>query len=85
MSSTCCCSANIDAQYAMSCNREGLITIRHKDLGDLTANLLSNMCTHKMRSATHKMRKRKKGSTMRGFYKLGTEASSHWYFQYMEV
>ena len=85
MSSTCCCSAKIDAQHGMSCNREGLITIRHKDLRDLTANLPSNVCTHKMRSATHKMRKRKKGSTMRGFYKLGTEASSHWYFQYMEV
>ena len=60
MSSTCCCSAKIDAQHGMSCNREGLITIRHKDLRDLTANLPSNVCTHKMKSATHKMRKRKK-------------------------
>ena len=60
MSSTCCCSAKIDAQHGMSCTREGLITIRHKDLRDLTANLPSNVCTHKMRSATHKMRKRKK-------------------------
>ena len=33
----------------------------------------------------HTMRKRKRGSTTRRFYKLSTETWSRWYFQYMEV
>ena len=44
MPSTCCCSAKMDVQYAMSCKRGGFVTIRHNDLRDLTANLLSNVC-----------------------------------------
>ena len=43
MPSTCCCSAKMfSIQYVMSCKRERFVTIRHNDLRDLTANLLSN-------------------------------------------
>ena len=44
MPSTCCCSANMEVQHAVSCKRGGFVTIRHNDLRDLTANLLSNVC-----------------------------------------
>ena len=43
MPSTCCCSAKIDVQHAMSSKRGGFVTIPHNDLRDLTANLLSNV------------------------------------------
>ena len=142
--STCFCSANIDVQHAMSCKRGGFVTIRHNDLRDLTANLLSNVSndveiepklllvtgenfsnrtmytrtearldirsrgfwvrgqqaffdikyltqtlkdtlTQLFYNARNIMRKRKRGSTARGFYKLNTETSPRWYFQYTEV
>ena len=41
--STCCCSAKMDAQHAMSCKRGEFVTIRYNDLRDLTANVLSNL------------------------------------------
>ena len=44
MSSTCCYCAKMDVQYGVSCKRGGFVTIRHNDLQDLTANLLSNVC-----------------------------------------
>ena len=44
MPSTCCCSAKIDVQHAMSCKRGGFVTIRRNDLRNLFANLLSNVC-----------------------------------------
>ena len=44
MPPTCYCSAKMDIQHAMSCKRGGFATIRHNDLRDLTANLLSNVC-----------------------------------------
>ena len=45
MPPTCCCSAKMDVQHAMSCKRgRGFVTIRHNDLRGLTANLLSNVC-----------------------------------------
>ena len=44
MPSTFCCSAKMDIQHAMSWKRGGFVTIRHNDLRDLTANLLSNVC-----------------------------------------
>ena len=34
----------MDIQHAMSCKKGGLITIRHTDLRDLTANLLAEVC-----------------------------------------
>ena len=44
MPSTCCYSAKMDVQHVMSCKR-GFVTLRHNDLRDLTANLLSNGCS----------------------------------------
>ena len=40
---SCYCSAKMDVQHAISCKRGGFVTIRHNDLQDLTANLLSNV------------------------------------------
>ena len=132
MPSTCFCSGKMDVQHAVSCKREGFVTIRHNDLRDLTGNLLSNMCNdveiepkllpvtgenfsdkttntrtearldfrsrefwvrseqaffdirvfdsnakrylNSFNNATHKMRKRKRGSTTRKFYKVSMEA-----------
>ena len=127
MLSTRCCSAKMDVQHAMSCKRGGFATIRHNDLRDLAADLLSNVykdveiepkllpvtgenCSNRtanllteaifdirsrgfwvrgqedyFNNATHKMRKRKRSSTTTGFYKLSTETSPRWYFQYTEV
>ena len=34
----------MDIQHAMSCKKGGFITIRHNDLRDLTANLLTELC-----------------------------------------
>ena len=34
----------MEIQHAMSCKKEGFITIRHNDLRDLTANLLTEVC-----------------------------------------
>ena len=34
----------MDIQHAMSCKKGGFITIRHNDLRDLTANLLTEVC-----------------------------------------
>ena len=36
----------MEIQHAMSCKKEGFITIRHNDLRDLTANLLTEVCKH---------------------------------------
>ena len=41
---TCSCESKIDIQHAMSCKKGGFITIRHNDLRDLTANLLTEVC-----------------------------------------
>ena len=42
--STCSCGSKMDIQHAMSCKKGGFITIRHNDLRDLTANLLTELC-----------------------------------------
>ena len=42
--STCSRGSNMDIQHAVSCKKGGLITIRHYDLRDLTANLLTEVC-----------------------------------------
>ena len=34
----------MDIQHAMSCKKGSFITIRHNDLLDLTANLLTEVC-----------------------------------------
>ena len=34
----------MEIQHAMSCKKGGFITIRHNDLRDLTANLLTEVC-----------------------------------------
>ena len=34
----------MDIQHEMSCKKGGFITIRHNDLCDLTANLLTEVC-----------------------------------------
>ena len=44
MPPTCCCSAKIEVQHAVSCKRRGFVTIRHDALRDLTANVFSNVC-----------------------------------------
>ena len=41
---TCSCESKIDIQHAMSCKNGGFITIRHNDLRDLNANLLTEVC-----------------------------------------
>ena len=44
-SSTCSCRSKMDIQHSiMGCKKGGFITIRHNDLGDLTANLLTEVC-----------------------------------------
>ena len=40
----CCCSAKIDVQHAMHCKRGVFVTVRLNYLGNLTANLLRNVC-----------------------------------------
>ena len=43
--STCSCGSKMNIQHAMSCKKGGeFITIRHNDLCDLTANLLTEVC-----------------------------------------
>ena len=46
---------------------------------------LKGTLTQLLNNPTHKMRKRKRGSKTRGFYKLSKTASLPWSFQYMEV
>ena len=43
MPSTCCCSAKMDVQHAMSCKSGRFKTIRNNDLRYLKANLLNNV------------------------------------------
>ena len=47
--------------------------------------MLKDTLTQLFQNAALKMRKRKRSSKARGFYKLKTEISTSWYFQYMEV
>ena len=41
---TCPCGSKFDIQHSMSCKKGGFISIRHNDLRDLTANMLSEVC-----------------------------------------
>ena len=42
--STCSYRSKMDIQHTMNCKKGGFITIRHNDLRDLTANLLTEVC-----------------------------------------
>ena len=44
MPSHCVCSCNFLVKHALSCPRGALPSIRHNDMGDLTANLLTEVC-----------------------------------------
>ena len=41
---TCSCGSKFDIQHSMSCKKGGFLTIRHNDLRDLTAKILSEVC-----------------------------------------
>ena len=43
-SNVCPCGSKFDAQYSMSCKKGGFVSIRHNDLRDLTAIILSEVC-----------------------------------------
>ena len=40
---TCACGSTFTIQHSMSCKKEGFINIRHNDVRDLTAKLLSEI------------------------------------------
>ena len=40
---TCPCGSRFTIQHCMSCKKEGFVSIRHKDLRDLAANMLSEV------------------------------------------
>ena len=42
--SPCSCGSKIDIQNPMSCKKGVFITIRHNDLRDATANILTEIC-----------------------------------------
>ena len=41
---TCACGAKFDLQHCMSCKKGGFINIRHNDIRDLTAKMLTEVC-----------------------------------------
>ena len=43
--STCACRAKFDVSHALSCKKGGFVLQRHNELRDLTANILSELCT----------------------------------------
>ena len=38
----CPCASRFSIQYCMNCKKEGFVSVRHTDLGDLTAKVLSD-------------------------------------------
>ena len=40
----CACGAKFDLQHCMSCKKGGFINIRHNDIRDLTAKMLTEVC-----------------------------------------
>lgn len=40
----CVCGEKSDVSHALSCKKGGLITLRHNELRDITANLLKEVC-----------------------------------------
>ena len=41
---TCCCDASFDTAHALSCPTDAIPTIRHNEIRDVVANILSEMC-----------------------------------------
>ena len=41
---SCPCGSKFDIQHSMSCRKGGFLYIRHNDLRDLTANMMSEVC-----------------------------------------
>ena len=41
---SCACGANFTVEHALSCPRGGFPSIRHNEIRDITANLLSEVC-----------------------------------------
>ena len=41
---TCCCGASFDTAHALSCPTGAIPTIRHNEIRDVVANILSEMC-----------------------------------------
>ena len=41
---TCACCSKYDLQHSVSCKKGGLVSIRHNDIHDLTANKLKEVC-----------------------------------------
>ena len=44
LTSMCACGAKFDLQHCMSCKKGGFINIRHNDIRDLTAKMLTEVC-----------------------------------------
>ena len=42
--SSCACGSNFSVEHALSCPKGGFPTIRHNEVRDLTANLMSEVC-----------------------------------------
>ena len=40
----CVCGASFDTQHCMNCKKGGFVTMRHNELRDLTANMLTEVC-----------------------------------------
>ena len=40
----CPCGSKFDIQHSMSCKKGGFVSIRHNDLCDLTARIVSEVC-----------------------------------------
>ena len=43
MPTACACGLNYDFQESMSCRKEGLVSIHHNDVRDLTGNILTEV------------------------------------------
>ena len=41
---SCSCGEGINVQHAMSCKKGGFVTLRHKEVRDVTATFLSEVC-----------------------------------------
>ena len=41
---SCPCGSKFDIQHSMSCRKDGFLQIRHNDLRDLEANIMSKVC-----------------------------------------
>ena len=46
MPSHCVCGVDFSVEHALSCSCGGLPSIRHNDIRDLTANLLTEVCSN---------------------------------------